>query len=152
MAIPGVFTPVNFDNWLLVDGGALNNIPADVTKKMGADTVIAVNVGADSATEAQTRASLVSLLGRTIDTMMTTSIRQALKDADIIIDPDLIGLGVGRLAPQRRSGRTRLRRRGGDEGQAAAAGDGSGHVRRLPGRAAVAPPRRLDGGRPSSSP
>ena len=95
MAIPGVFTPVNFDNWLLVDGGALNNIPADVTKKMGANTVIAVNVGADSATEAQTRASLVSLLGRTIDTMMTTSIRQALKDADIIIDPDLIGLSSG---------------------------------------------------------
>lgn len=92
MAIPGVFTPVNFENWLLVDGGALNNIPADVTKKMGADTVIAVNVGADSATEQQTRASLVSLLGRTIDTMMTTSIRQALKDADIILDPDLVGL------------------------------------------------------------
>ena len=92
MAIPGVFTPVNFENWLLVDGGALNNIPADVTKKMGADTVIAVNVGADSATEAQTRASLVALLGRTIDTMMTTSIRQALKDADVIVDPDLVGL------------------------------------------------------------
>ena len=95
MAIPGVFTPVNFENWLLVDGGAVNNIPADVTKKMGADTVIAVNVGADSPTEQQTRASLVSLLGRTIDTMMTTSIRNALKDADVIVDPDLIGLTSG---------------------------------------------------------
>ncbi len=92
MAIPGVFTPVSFDDWLLVDGGALNNIPADVTKKMGADTVIAVNVGADTATDQQTQASLVALLGRTIDTMMTTSIRQALKDADIILDPDLVGL------------------------------------------------------------
>ena len=87
-----MFTPVNFENWLLVDGGALNNIPADVTKKMGADMVIAVNVGADSATEQQTRASLVALLGRTIDTMMTTSIRVALKDADVVVDPDLIGL------------------------------------------------------------
>ncbi len=92
MAIPGVFTPVTYDDWLLVDGGALNNIPADVTKAMGASTVVAVNVGADTATEQQTRASLVALLGRTIDTMMTTSIRQALKDADIILDPDLIGL------------------------------------------------------------
>ena len=92
MAIPGVFTPVNFENWLLVDGGALNNIPADVTRKMGAQTVIAVNVGADSASEAETRASLVSLLGRTIDTMMTTSVRTALKDADLIVDPDLVGL------------------------------------------------------------
>ena len=92
MAIPGVFTPVNYDEWLLVDGGALNNIPADVTKKMGADVVIAVNVGADAATEEQTRASLIALLGRTIDTMMTTSVRTALKDADIIVDPDLVGL------------------------------------------------------------
>lgn len=92
MAIPGVFTPVNFDDWLLVDGGALNNIPADVAKAMGADTVIAVNVGADTPSEQQTRASLVALMGRTIDTMMTTSIRQALKDADVIVDPDLNGL------------------------------------------------------------
>ena len=92
MAIPGVFTPVNYENWLLVDGGALNNIPADVTKKMGANTVIAVNVAADSPAEAQAGASLVALLGRTIDTMMTTSIRQSLKDADIIVDPDLVGL------------------------------------------------------------
>ena len=38
MAIPGVFTPVNYENWLLVDGGALNNIPADVAREMGAST------------------------------------------------------------------------------------------------------------------
>lgn len=92
MAIPGVFTPVNYENWLLVDGGALNNIPADVTRQMGAGFVVAVNVGADSATEEQTRASLVALLGRTIDTMMTTSVRVSLKQADVIVDPDLIGL------------------------------------------------------------
>jgi len=40
MAIPGVFTPVNFENWLLVDGGALNNVPADVVREMGADVVL----------------------------------------------------------------------------------------------------------------
>src|SRR6476661_481552 len=51
MAIPGVFTPVNWDDWLLVDGGALNNIPVDVVKQMGADIVIAVNVGADAAND-----------------------------------------------------------------------------------------------------
>jgi NTE family protein len=32
MAIPGVFTPVSYDDWLLVDGGTLNNIPADVVR------------------------------------------------------------------------------------------------------------------------
>ena len=95
MAIPGVFTPVNYDDWLLVDGGALNNIPANVVKQMGADIVIAVNVGADvapnpAAKEAQD--SLLTLLGRTIDAMMTAGVRAGLKDADLIIDPDLVGL------------------------------------------------------------
>jgi NTE family protein len=95
MAIPGVFTPVNYDDWLLVDGGALNNIPANVVKQMGADLVIAVDVGADVDTtpgSAKAQDSLITLLGRTIDTMMTVGVRAGLKDADLIIDPDLRGL------------------------------------------------------------
>jgi NTE family protein len=92
MAIPGVFTPVNYGSWLLVDGGVLNNIPADVVKQMGADIVIAVNVGADPVEEEKTRQSLFTLLGRTIDTMMTTGTRTALKSADLVLDPDLKGL------------------------------------------------------------
>jgi NTE family protein len=93
MAIPGVFTPVNFDEWLLVDGGALNNIPADVARSMNVDVVVAVNVGADSAETEEQVQSLFTLLGRTIDTMMTVSTRRSLESADVIIDPDLKGLG-----------------------------------------------------------
>ena len=92
MSIPGVFAPVNWDDWLLVDGGVLNNIPADVVRKLGADIVIAVNVGADVGDEKQQTASLFALLGKTIDTMMTTSTRRSLESADLIIDPDLKGL------------------------------------------------------------
>ena len=92
MAIPGVFTPVNYDDWLLVDGGTLNNIPADVARDMGAGHVIAVNVGADAVNDKEAE-SLFALLGRTIDTMMATGTRRALKSADVIIDPDLKGLG-----------------------------------------------------------
>jgi NTE family protein len=91
MSIPGVFAPVNWDQWLLVDGGALNNVPADVARTLGADIVIAVDVGADAAQEQETL-SLLSLLGRTIDTMMVTGTRKALESADLIIDPDLKGL------------------------------------------------------------
>jgi NTE family protein len=92
MSIPGVFAPVNWDDWLLVDGGALNNIPADVVRKLGADVVIAVNVGADVGDEKEQTQSLLSLMGKTIDTMMTTSTRRALESADIVVDPDLKGL------------------------------------------------------------
>ena len=92
MSIPGVFAPVNWDDWLLVDGGVLNNVPADVVRQLGADIVIAVNVGADVGDEKEQTASLLALLGKTIDTMMTTSTRRSLESADLIIDPDLKGL------------------------------------------------------------
>ncbi len=92
MSIPGVFAPVNWDEWLLVDGGVLNNVPADVAKQLGADIIIAVNVGADVGDEEQQTQSLLSLLGKTIDTMMITSTRRSLEAATLVIDPDLKGL------------------------------------------------------------
>ena len=91
MAIPAVFTPVAFDERLLVDGGAVNNVPADVVKAMGADVAIAVNVGS-STDEPPVPTSLFAILGQTIDSMMTTGTRFALKSADIVIVPDLKGL------------------------------------------------------------
>lgn len=44
MAIPGVFTPVRKGDMVLVDGGLINNYPADVAKEMGADIIIGVDV------------------------------------------------------------------------------------------------------------
>jgi NTE family protein len=94
MAIPAVFTPVAFDERLLVDGGALNNVPADVVKAMGADVAIAVNVSS-STDEAPPPSTLFAVLGQTLDSMMTTGTRIALKSADLIIVPDLKGLTGG---------------------------------------------------------
>jgi NTE family protein len=94
MAIPAVFTPVALDDRLLVDGGALNNVPADVVKKMGARVAIAVNVG--SATDQPpVPNSLFSVLGQTLDSMMTSATRRALESADVVIVPDLKGLTGG---------------------------------------------------------
>ncbi len=45
MAVPAVFDPVRRDGALLVDGGLVRNLPVDVARNMGADVVIAVDVG-----------------------------------------------------------------------------------------------------------
>ena len=45
MSLPLIFPPVEVDGRVLVDGGAMNNVPADVVRAMGADRVVAVNVG-----------------------------------------------------------------------------------------------------------
>jgi len=48
ISLPGVFAPFPLDGRLLADGGILNNLPADVVRRMGAEVVIAVNVSADA--------------------------------------------------------------------------------------------------------
>ncbi|MGI9287829.1 MAG: patatin-like phospholipase family protein, partial [Pseudomonadales bacterium] len=45
MSIPGAFAPVQQNDYMLVDGGIVNNIPVDVARNMGADIIIAVDVG-----------------------------------------------------------------------------------------------------------
>jgi NTE family protein len=44
ISIPTVFTPVNMDNTLLIDGGVLNNIPINHAKRFPGDLLVAVNV------------------------------------------------------------------------------------------------------------
>jgi NTE family protein len=44
MSVPSAFTPVEFGDSLLIDGGVLNNMPVDIVRDMGADFVIAVAV------------------------------------------------------------------------------------------------------------
>lgn len=47
MSYPGIFAPVNYKNRWLVDGGVLDPVPVGVTRSMGADIVIAVNLDSD---------------------------------------------------------------------------------------------------------
>ena len=45
MSLPGVFSPVPYDDKLLIDGAILNNFPVDVAKNLGADIIIGSDVG-----------------------------------------------------------------------------------------------------------
>jgi len=45
MAVPAVFAPAEIDGRILVDGGIVDNLPVGVVREMGADVVIAVDVG-----------------------------------------------------------------------------------------------------------
>lgn len=46
-SFPAVFDPVEIGPYRLVDGGVLNNVPADVVRRLGAEVVVAVDVGLD---------------------------------------------------------------------------------------------------------
>ncbi|MCW8934114.1 MAG: patatin-like phospholipase RssA [Gammaproteobacteria bacterium] len=47
IAMPGIFAPVRREGSLLVDGGLSNPIPVSLARAMGADIVIAVDLGSD---------------------------------------------------------------------------------------------------------
>ncbi len=47
LAIPGIFTPKEVGDWVLVDGGVVDNLPADLLPLLGATHRVAVNVGVD---------------------------------------------------------------------------------------------------------
>ena len=44
ISIPGIFSPVELNGKLLIDGGVTNSTPVDVVKKMGADIIIGVDL------------------------------------------------------------------------------------------------------------
>jgi NTE family protein len=92
MSLPGVFPPVDVDGRVLVDGGAMNNVPADVVRAMGADVVIAVNVGSMSETRAVSH-SFFGLIGNTFDSMMLANTKRGMAGADVVINPPLQGFG-----------------------------------------------------------
>ena len=96
MAIPGLINPVERDGRLLVDGGLVNNIPVDVAREMGADIIIAVDVGAD-ALGADGLDNPLAVMNQALDIMMrrrSEELLATLGPNDILIEPDLTGIAI----------------------------------------------------------
>ena len=77
MAIPGVFTPVRMNGMVLVDGGLVNNYPANIAKQMGADIIIGVDVQ-DSLKGANQLNTMPDILGQIIDLTTQTNYKKNL--------------------------------------------------------------------------
>jgi NTE family protein len=85
MSIPVFFVPVERDGCVLVDGGLLNNVPADVAKQMGADFVIAVDC--NESNDGKDLRRLDTLLFGLFNAVVVDNTSQALKPADVVIRP-----------------------------------------------------------------
>ncbi len=55
IALPGLFTPVVWQKRLLVDGGLVNPVPVSLCRALGADVVLAVDLGSDIVGRAKRR-------------------------------------------------------------------------------------------------
>ena len=91
MAIPGAFTPHEIDGRTLIDGGMVRNLPYDVVKSMGADVVIAVNVGTPVG-ELKDDPTFLGVVSRTLDLATKANVavsRAQFTDKDLLMTPDL---------------------------------------------------------------
>jgi NTE family protein len=91
MAIPAGFTPVEIDGHLLIDGGESENLPVQTALAMGADIVIAVNVGSSGAEMAAKPQNVGQMIGRLIDLPLQQNTMASAKLATLVITPDLEG-------------------------------------------------------------
>ena len=91
MAIPAIFTPGEIDGHVLIDGGESENLPVQTVRAMGADIVIAVNVGSSGAEVAAKPTNVGAMIGRLIDLPLQQNTMESAKLATLVITPDLHG-------------------------------------------------------------
>lgn len=84
MALPGIFTPVNWGDKVLIDGGIVDNLPVDVVRAMGATRVIAVTLEPDQPTAKQFT-SLATVLRQTASIAVLQNERRSAEEADMVI-------------------------------------------------------------------
>lgn len=91
MAVPGIFSPVEIDDYLLVDGGVSDNLPIALAKEMGADIVIVVNVSTPLLTEGEITdfTSVISQISNILTDLNIEKSKCALSEQDIFIEPCL---------------------------------------------------------------
>ena len=95
MAIPGVFTPVERDGRLLLDGGVVNPLPYDLLQDE-CDLVIAMDVGGTRHADEKHRPSFFDTVIGGFEIMEMSMIRHRLKfnPPDIYLKPDIRHIGL----------------------------------------------------------
>jgi NTE family protein len=97
MSVPGAVAPAEFGGKMLVDGMLTSNLPVQTARDMGADIIIAVNVG----TPLLKREQLNGILG--VSSQMLSILTEqnvqaslkSLKPGDVLITPDLGDFSTG---------------------------------------------------------
>ncbi|MBH1987569.1 MAG: patatin-like phospholipase family protein [Burkholderiales bacterium] len=94
MSVPGLFAPLEVNGRILGDGGLVNNLPVDVVRGLGAQRVIAVNIGTPLSRR-ETLASITGVTSQMINILTEQNVQQSLRSLgpqDVLIAPQLEGL------------------------------------------------------------
>jgi NTE family protein len=89
-AVPAVFQPVKIGEREYVDGGLVAPVPVRYARQMGATLVIAVDIS--SPPEAGTTGDMMKMLLQTFAIMAKSISSFELREADVVIQPPLVGV------------------------------------------------------------
>mgnify|MGYP001592344093 FL=1 len=87
VSIPSMFIPTMIQGKEYVDGGLVSPVPVKIAKELGADVVIAVDILAQPSNTETT--NVWGLFNQNINIMQNKLAEEELKEADIVIQPDL---------------------------------------------------------------
>lgn len=87
ISVPGIFVPYQIDDMLLVDGAVLDPTPIDVTRRMGADIVIAVDLA--HAGVVCNITNMFDVIIQSIDIMERELFKHHRNPCDVLIQPDV---------------------------------------------------------------
>ena len=92
-AFPSLFSPIELNGNLLVDGGVANNYPIEEVKKMGAEIIIGVDVqdGLLNRTELK---DATKILGQVTTLQSIEKMKTKITETDIYIKPDIKSFGL----------------------------------------------------------
>jgi len=88
IALPGIFKPKIVQKMRLVDGGVRANLPVEITRMMGAEKVIAVNLSY-SGKPVPYVDDILEIALQSIDLMVYQISRPSIASADLIITPQM---------------------------------------------------------------
>jgi NTE family protein len=97
MSVPGAVAPAEFDDMILVDGMLTQNLPVETAQAMGADVIIAVNVGTPLLRRDEL-GSIFGVTGQMLSILTEQNVQAslaALGPDDILISPDLGDFSTG---------------------------------------------------------
>jgi len=92
-AFPSLFSPVEIDGRLLVDGGVTNNYPLEEVKKLGADFIIGVDVQ-DDLKDRKSLKDATRILVQISNLQMIEKMKEKISKTDIYIKPDITNYSV----------------------------------------------------------
>jgi len=99
-SIPGVFTPLSYNNRKLVDGGVLGNIAPEIAHQYGANLVIVVSIG--KSVKSEDTDTIIGITLQAIAIMSNKIDSYKSKEADVLISPEVGDVGTMDFSQKKR--------------------------------------------------